>query len=87
MTHYNDPRLTNPLLLAMAAQRLRYKREHPAPEPWLEGEGISSLLAAARRLPPRTPEEEAESVYENAPGMGGLLWQARQWLKDREQGQ
>ena len=87
MTHYNDPRLTNPLLLAMAAQRVRYKREHPAPEPWLEGAGISALIAYARTLPPRSQADEDASVYEGAPGMGGLLWQARQWLKDREQGQ
>ena len=85
MMNYRDPRLADLALLAVAAQRLRYRLEHPQPPAWwLEGEGISSLIEAGRRLPPRTPEEEAESVYENAPGFGGLLWEARQ--RNKEQG-
>jgi hypothetical protein len=47
-----DPRLADPVILALAAKRRQAKRQAPD---WRACEGISSLLAAARALPQRGP--------------------------------
>jgi hypothetical protein len=43
-----DPRLNNPFLLALAAQRVRHRQAQP-PLPDPEGEGLCNLLQYAAR--------------------------------------
>lgn len=74
---YRDPRLTDPVLLALAARRLQHRQAHPPPPAWEESEGLAALLDYARRLPQRDPWD-LPGVYQNAPGFGGLLWEARE---------
>jgi hypothetical protein len=75
-----DPRLADPILLALAAKRCQARQQTPD---WRHTEGLAALLEAARHLPQREPFA-LEGVYEDAPGFGGLLWQARQQTQEGE---
>jgi hypothetical protein len=76
-----DPRLANEALLRLAAFRLTHD-PRPLP-PWPEAEGLHAVLEAARRLPQRDPWD-LPGVYQNAPGLAGLLWEARQQTREGE---
>ena len=78
-----DPRLLNPVLLALAAQRLLARRDHPPPVPWWETEGLAALLAAAQHRPHRESRGEVDDP--DAPGLAGLLARARLALKHKEE--
>lgn len=75
---YNDPRLANATLLALAARRLQHRQAQP-PD-WEQGHGLAALLESARRLP-RVDPWDLPGIYEGAPGLAGLLWAARQWAQ------
>jgi hypothetical protein len=77
MTIYRDPRLADPLVLALAGKRLLHRQAQPPLPTWQEVEGLAALLDYAKRLPAVDPWD-LPGVYEGAPGFGGLLWQARQ---------
>jgi hypothetical protein len=77
MKTYRDPRLADPVLLALAAKRLLHRQAQPPVPSWEETDGLASLLDYARRVPPCAPEA-IPGVHEHAPGFGGLLWAARQ---------
>jgi hypothetical protein len=77
MTTYRDPRLADPLLLALAGQRLLHRQAQPPAPSWPPEDGLSNLLAYARHLPPCDPQD-IPGVVEGAPGMAGLLWECRQ---------
>lgn len=80
---YHDPRLLDPTLLRLAALRLQHG---PPPLPdWQHAEGLAAILDAAKRLPPIDPWD-LPGVYQNAPGFGGLLWEAREWAKEQDHG-
>jgi hypothetical protein len=77
-----DPRLADPLVLVLAARRLRYRQDQPPLPDWEKTEGLCALLEHARRLPPRDPEDlEAVPLT----GMGRLLQEARAWIEAQEQ--
>jgi hypothetical protein len=75
-----DPRLADPILLALAAKRRQARQQTPD---WQHTVGLAALLEEAKQLPQRAPGD-LEGVYEDAPGFGGLLWQARQWQQAGE---
>jgi hypothetical protein len=75
-----DPRLANETLLRLAAFRLQ-NGPRPLLPSWQETDGLAALLAYASRLPPCAPED-VPGVREDAPGLGGLLWAARQWQQE-----
>jgi hypothetical protein len=50
---------------------------------WWKSEGLSSLLAAAKRLPPRDPWDLPD--LEDAGSFGRLLKEARQWQEEHGQ--
>jgi hypothetical protein len=79
-----DPRLQNVQLLALAAFRIQQRQQRAVPD-WQHTVGLAALLEAAKQLPPREPGD-LEGVYEDAPGFGGLLWQARQWQQEDAHG-
>lgn len=82
MPIYRDPRLADPLLLALAGKRLLHRQAQPTFPDWEQVEGLAAILDYARRLPPVDPWD-LPGVYQNAPGLGGLLWEARE-LTQRE---
>ena len=49
--------------------------------PWQDTEGLCALLEAAKRLPPCDPAD-IPGVFAGAPGLAGLLWEARQWQQE-----
>jgi hypothetical protein len=76
-----DPRLASPTLLALAAQRcLAQRTQPPPPADWRMTEGLSSLLAYAKTLPPREPWA-LDDLSDT--GMGQLLREARLRQKAR----
>lgn len=81
MTMYRDPRLTDPVLLALAAQRLLHRQAQPPPLDWQHTDGLAAILDYARRLPQRDPWD-LPGVYEGAPGFGHVLWEARRWQEE-----
>ena len=78
-----DPRLTNVPLLMLAAFRVQQRRQRQVPD-WRCTEGISSLLAAARSLPPGGPWDLPD--LESTEGLGRLLAEARQCQKEHTDG-
>lgn len=74
MPIYRDPRLADPLLLALAGKRLLHRQAQPTFPDWEQVEGLAALLDYARRLPAQAPPE----VDEHSTGLGKLLWEARQ---------
>jgi hypothetical protein len=76
-----DVRLTNPLLLALAAKRCQARQQTPD---WRQSEGISALLAAARSLPKREPF--SLPAVEECTGLARLLAEARTWQQGGEHG-
>ena len=72
----NDPRLAVGEVLYLAAFRLRKRRQHLVPD-WRSTVGLSSLLAAAKALPERSPWS-LPSVEEGG-GLARLLAEARAW--------
>jgi hypothetical protein len=80
-----DPRLANPTLLALAAQRVLARQEQPPPPPhWSQTEGLSALLAAAKHLP--KPEPFSLPAVDECTGLARLLAEARQWQKGGDRG-
>jgi hypothetical protein len=77
---YHDPRLADPTLLMLAAWNLTHGS--PPLPPWPETEGLSALLAHARRLPQRDPWA-LEDLEPSDTGLGKLLQEARQWSRER----
>lgn len=78
-----DPRLQNAALLALAAYRVRERRQRQVPD-WRYSVGISQLLEAARSLPKRDPW--AMPDVEECTGLARLLAEARQWEKEHPHG-
>lgn len=72
-----DPRLVDPVILALAAKRRQARQQTPD---WRTCEGLSSLLDAARHLPRREPF--SLDGVDTSSGMGKLLAEARQWEAD-----
>jgi hypothetical protein len=68
-----DHRLADMTLLLLAAKRRQAKRAVPD---WRTCEGLSALLEAARRLPPRDPCDVP--TLDTTTGLGKLLAEARQ---------
>ena len=50
---------------------------------WGKSEGLCAILDYAKRLPACDPLD-LHGVYQNAPGFGGLLWEARQAQREEE---
>jgi hypothetical protein len=83
VTTYRDPRLADATLLLLAGRRLQHRLAQPTFPDWQETEGLCAILDYARRLPPCDPEAFEAGIYAGAPGLAGLLWEARQW-QERE---
>jgi hypothetical protein len=77
----SDPRLADPILLALAAKRCQARQQVPD---WRASEGLSSLLAAARALPRREPFDLP--AVEACTGLARLLAEARLWEKEHPHG-
>ena len=75
-----DPRLQNTALLALAAYRLRERRQREVPD-WRFTEGLSSLLDIARRLPQRDPWDLPDLEHDQS-GLAGLLREAREQARE-----
>jgi hypothetical protein len=76
-----DPRLADMTLLVLAARRRLALRQVPD---WRTSVGLSSLLAAAKALPQRSPW--ALPALEECSGMTRLLAEARQWQEEHPHG-
>jgi hypothetical protein len=76
-----DPRLADPVLLALAAKRCQAKQQAPD---WRTTVGLSALLDAAKHLPRRDPWDL--TPVDTTSAMGTLLAEARQWEKEQPHG-
>jgi hypothetical protein len=83
MRNYRDPRLADPVLLALAGRRVLHRQAQPPLPSWEQTDGLAALLAYAARLPQRDPQDLA--LEEGGP-FGTLLRQARQWDKEHGHG-
>ena len=79
-----DPRLQDVAFLALAAYRLRERRQREVPD-WRFTEGLASLLDIARRLPRRDDPWSLPDL-EGGGSMGQLLAEARQWEQEHRHG-
>lgn len=82
--NYRDPRLADPLLLALAAQRLLHRLSQPQFPSWEETEGLAALLDYARRC----GVQDLPAVDDDAlprTGLGQLLREARARQRAQEQ--
>jgi hypothetical protein len=68
-----DPRLADPIILALAAKRRQAKRQV---SDWRTSEGLYSLLQAAKALP-RREDPWGLSDLDTTSGLGKLLAEAR----------
>jgi hypothetical protein len=89
MTNYRDPRLADPVLLALAGRRCLHRQVHPPLPPLPEEDGLCALLQHAERLRSRgqLPTRDPFDVDGlEATGMGRLLKEARQWMEEHGHG-